>query len=102
MLFMMQQLTNPQLRKLKGRAQLMNPDLKVGKNGVSESFLKMVEQELIRKELIKIKFDELKEQKKELARQIAEKTGARLVMQVGHVVVIYRQNPDPEKQVIQL
>ena len=78
----------------------MNADLKLGKNGLSEPFMKMIDQELNRKELVKIKFDEMKEQKKELAAQIVSQTGARLVMQVGHVVVIYRQNPDIEKQVV--
>jgi RNA-binding protein YhbY len=42
-----------------------------------------------------VKLDEFKEQRHELAPQLAEKSGSRLVTMVGHVVVLYR--PKPEK-----
>ena len=38
-----------------------------------------------------MKFDEFKEQKKELAPLLAEKTSSHLIMQVGNVVVLYRR-----------
>jgi RNA-binding protein len=98
----MNELTNPQLRKLKALAQQLGPDVKVGRNGVSDPFLKNVDDALSRRELIKIKFDEFKDQKKELAPQIAEKTSSRLVMMVGNVFVLYRQQPDPERRVISI
>jgi RNA-binding protein len=41
-----------------------------------------------------VKFDEFKEEKKELAPQLAEKTSSHLIMQVGNVVVLYRKKPD--------
>jgi RNA-binding protein len=44
-------------------------------------------------ELVKVKFDEFKEQKKELAPQLAEKSGSHLVTRVGNVVVLYRPKP---------
>jgi len=40
-----------------------------------------------------VKFDFLKEQKKELAPQLAEKSGSRLVTRVGNVVVLFRPKP---------
>jgi len=48
---------------------------------------------LKRHELVKVKFDNFKEQKKELAPQVAEKTGSHLVTRVGNVVVVFRRKP---------
>jgi RNA-binding protein len=44
-------------------------------------------------ELIKIKLDDFKDQRKTLAPQLAEKTGSHLVTLLGHVVVLYRPRP---------
>jgi RNA-binding protein len=97
----MEELTNPQIRKLKGLAQRMDASLKIGKHGLSEAFLKSVNQELTRHELVKVKFAEFKEQKKDLAPQLAQKTGSHLITLLGNVAVLFRRNPDPEKQRIQ-
>jgi RNA-binding protein YhbY len=40
---------------------------------------------------VKVKFDEFKEQKKELGPKLAEGVRAKVVMQVGHVVVLFRR-----------
>ncbi len=71
---MLEPLTNSQIRKFKAAAQLMEPMLKIGKAGLSEGFIRSVDLALAQHELVKIKFAEFKEQKKELAPQLAEKT----------------------------
>ena len=96
------ELTNRQLRTLKSHAQRLEPMLRVGRNGLSPAFLKSVEEALTHHELVKIKFDELKEQKKELAPQLAIQTSSHMVMRVGNVVVLYRQQPDPGRRVVAL
>lgn len=90
---MLEPLTNSQIRKFKAAAQLMNPQLKIGKAGLSDGFIKEVNIALAQHELVKIKFVEFKEQKKELAPQLAEKTGSHLVMRVGNVMVLHRPKP---------
>ena len=90
---MLEPLGNPQIRKLKAAAQLLEPMLKVGKAGLSEGFIRSVDEALVQHELVKIKFADFKEQKKELAPQLAEKTASHLIMRVGNVVVLYRQRP---------
>src|SRR3954462_12512783 len=87
-------LTNAELRKLKARAQLMEPMLKVGKAGLSEGFIKSVDETLKLHELVKIKFVDFKEEKKTLAPQLAEKTSSELIMRVGNVAVLYRKKPE--------
>jgi len=71
----------------------MEPMLKVGKAGLSDGFVATVSQALDRHELVKIKFAEFKEQKKELAPLLAEKTASHLVMRVGNVMVLHRPKP---------
>jgi RNA-binding protein len=95
-----EELNNAQIRKLKAMAQRMEASVKVGKQGLSEGFIKSLDEELSRHELVKVKFAELKEQKKELAPQLAARTNSRLIMQVGNVVVLFRRNADEAKQKI--
>ena len=74
---MLEPLTNAQIRKFKAAAQLMEPMLKVGKAGLSDGFIRTVSEALDKHELVKIKFAEFKEQKKELAPALAEIDPAR-------------------------
>ena len=91
---MLEKLPNTELRKLKAQAQHLEPIAKVGRAGLSEGFMKQLNENLDQHELIKVKFDEFKEQKKELAPKIAEQTGSHLVHQVGNVIVLYRKKKE--------
>ena len=97
---MLPPLTNPQKRHLKALAQRMDATHKVGKAGLSEAFVKNVDEALELKEIVKVKFMEFKEEKDELAPMLAEKTRSHLVVRVGHVAVLYREQPDPAKRVV--
>jgi RNA-binding protein len=90
-------LTNAQVRDLKAKAQRLKATLKVGKEGLSPQFLAALDGVLQHHELVKVKFDEFKEQKKELAPQLAEKSGSHLVTRVGNVAVLYRPKPAEEQ-----
>lgn len=90
---MAEELSNRELRALKARAQLLKPMLKVGKEGLSPGFLKAVDETLAHHDLVKVKFEEFKEQRKELAPKLAEGVSANLIMAVGHVVVLFRRKP---------
>ena len=84
-------LPNPELRRLRALAQHLPATVKVGKAGLSPQFIQGLDEALRHHELIKVRFDEFKDQKKELACELAERTSSHLVMQVGHVVVLYRK-----------
>ena len=90
-------LTNAQVRDLKAKAQRLKAMLKIGKGGLSPAFLAALDDTLKHHELVKVKFEEFKEQKKELAPQLAEKSRSHLVTRVGNVVVLYRPKLE-EKQ----
>ena len=87
---MLERLSNPEIRRLKAAAQLMEPMLKIGKAGITESLISTVSDALEHHELVKIKFVDFKDQKKELAPMLAEKTRSHLVMRVGNVMVLHR------------
>ena len=67
--------------------------LKIGNDGISPQFLAALDDALKHHELVKVKFDDFKDQKKELAPQLAEKSGSHLVTRVGNVVVLFRPKP---------
>jgi RNA-binding protein len=87
---MLTPLANSEIRRLKAAAQLLDPILKIGKAGLSDGFVQSVNDALSQHKLVKIKFVEFKDQKKDLAPQLAERTASHLVMRVGNVMVLHR------------
>lgn len=83
-------LSNAQIRDLKARAQRMKATIKVGKEGLSDRFITALGVAFQHHELLKVKFDDFKDQKKELAPELAARSGSHLVTRVGNVVVLYR------------
>jgi RNA-binding protein len=68
----------------------------VGKDGLSPQFVAQVVETLKHRELIKVKFEQFKEQKRELAPLLAEQSGSELITRVGNVVVLHRPKPAGE------
>lgn len=87
---MSQALSNSEKRDLKARAQHLEPVVKLGHSGMSEAFLKSMDEALTTHELVKLKFADFKEEKKTLAPEIAERTQSELVTLVGNVAVYFR------------
>lgn len=95
-------LTKTQREYLRKRAHDLNPVVQVGKNGLSDNLFASVEQALDAHELIKIKFQDFKEEKRELAEQIVEATGGSLIAIIGNIAIVYREQRDPELRRIAL
>ena len=91
----------PKRRKLKAQAHHLNPIIQIGKEGVTEAQLETIRRDLDHHELIKIRFNEHKQQRRELSTLIAEKTGSEAIDLIGNTLILYQQNPDPAKQKIQ-
>lgn len=98
----MTELNNKQISQLKGLGQLLEPVVRVGNAGLSDALIASLNKALDDHELVKVKFAALKDQKKLLSPQLAELTQSRLIMRVGNVAVLYRQNADPAKRKIPL
>ena len=90
---MLEPLPNSEVRRLKAAAQRLKASLRLGKAGLTAQFIAAVNLELSRHELIKLKFDDFKEERKALSKRIAEETSSHLIWMVGHVAVFYRKKP---------
>lgn len=91
-------MTGSELRALKAEAQRLKASIKVGRNGLSPEFVRSVDEALRHRELIKVKFEELKDQKKELAAQLAEKTSSQLIWVIGNVAVLFRKKAEEREE----
>ena len=74
----------------------------LGKGGPTEAFVAQLATLLERHELVKVKFVDFKDQKKEISADLAEATSSELVRVIGNTAIFFRQHPDPEKRSIEL
>ena len=89
--------------ELKALSQKIEPALIIGKNGLSDNVIKQIDDLLEKRELVKIKvLNNNFEDKDNMLDEILEKTNSEYVSHLGFKFVIYRQNPDPDKRVIEL
>ena len=98
----MTELTSAQRKQLRKLAHHLDPVVIVGVNGVTESLVNAVDHALQSHELIKVRFNEFKDEKKDLTAQIAEKTKSQIAGILGHVAILYREHEDPEERKIKL
>ncbi|HWQ13249.1 MAG TPA: ribosome assembly RNA-binding protein YhbY [Roseiflexaceae bacterium] len=98
----MQILSSGQRQWLRKQAHHLRPIAQVGKNGLTAPVVAAVDQALAANELIKVKFLEHQEQRRELAGTLAEETGSELVAIIGNIAILYRQQPDPARRTIVL
>ena len=80
----------------------VEPIIRIGKNGLTENILTAINELLDNKELIKIKFIDFKEEKVQVAQEIALKTDSFLVRVIGNIAIFYKMSSDPEKRKIVL
>ncbi len=86
-------LTGKQRSYLKGLANNLNCTIQIGKEKISDAFLKQLDKMLEDNELIKIHV--LKNSMldtKETANDIAKKLNAEYVQAIGNKVILYREN----------
>lgn len=91
-------LTNPQRKFLRGLAHNLPPTMQLGKHGLTPNFFQSFELALTNHELLKLRFANLQDERKELSAQICARTGAIQVSMVGHTAIYYRPSPDDEKR----
>ncbi|HKI99024.1 MAG TPA: ribosome assembly RNA-binding protein YhbY [bacterium] len=94
------ELTGKQKRTLRALGHHLKPVTQVGKQGLVESVVAQVEDNLIAHELIKVKvLKTCPHDPQAVAAQIIEQTGAALAQSVGRTLLLYR--PHPEQPVLQ-
>lgn len=87
-------------KMLKQISHDMNPVVMIGKNGLTESVIKALNTELDNHEVIKVKFQKFKDDRKEIAEELAEISHSTIIKLLGNIVTLYRESSDPEKRVL--
>jgi RNA-binding protein len=95
----MEDLKGFQRSYLSKKAHGLKPVVMIGGNGLTEAVIKAVDTELENHEMIKVKFVDFKEARKELAAELAGKTDAHLVRVIGNIAVLYRYQRDHDKRI---
>lgn len=84
-------LTNAQIRFLRGQAHDLKAMLQVGGKGISEALLAEVDGALEHHELIKVKVAaDDREQRDAMIADLVARTDSALVQRIGHTAVLYR------------
>jgi RNA-binding protein len=95
-------LSSRQRRYLSGLAQSMDCLLTLGRAGATPELAGQLELLLLRHELVKLRFGDFKESRRELAAALAERAGAELVRVVGYVAIFWKANSDPDQRKIDI
>ena len=93
----MNNLSSSQRSYLRSQAHHLEPVVLIGKNGITVGTIEMVDKAFEARELIKIKFREFKDNKQSISDEIAASSNCHVVGMIGHTVILFRQNPIPEK-----
>ena len=98
----MNNLSSSQRSYLRSKAHHLEPVVLIGKYGITDGAIESIDRVLEARELIKIKFCELKDEKLSLSEKIIELTNSQVVGVIGHMVIIFRQNPDSDKRQVHI
>jgi len=95
-------LSGAQRKHLRGLAHTYKPAIHVGKEGLTGSVLDAIETAVRARELVKIKIAADRDERAKLVPVIEERLHLECVGTVGHMAILYRQHPDPERRTIEL
>lgn len=91
-------LNKQQQRILKTRAHDLKPVVIIGNQGLSDAVLLELTQAIAHHELIKVRVNAAdRDEREKFTTTICEQLDAELVQQIGHIVVLYKANPDAPK-----
>jgi len=96
-------LNGAQRKHLRALGQLLDPALKLGKSGVTPTFLSELQLQLRAHELVKVRFLGIERtERTALCEKISDEGHCHFVGSVGHTALYYREHADPEKRAIDL
>ncbi|MBR7064047.1 MAG: YhbY family RNA-binding protein [Treponema sp.] len=86
----MTELNSKQRKFLEKHAQSLQSVVIIGQNGLSSQVQNMIKETLKIHELVKISFNEFKEEKKELSKEIEQSCDATLIRIIGNKAIFYK------------
>ena len=91
-----------QRKKLKSLAHHLKPSVNIGKEGLTEGVVFSISENLEKNELIKIKFSQQKDQKKNISTQITLSINCEKISMIGNVLIIYKKADNPKNRQIKI
>ncbi len=96
------ELNSKQRKILEKAAHDLQPVVIVGGAGMTDGVIQMTDNSLKAHELLKVKFNEYKDEKHELTEELCQKCDATLVRIIGNVAILYRQAEKEEDRQFKL
>lgn len=93
-------LTSKQRAKLSSLANTLKPLVHVGRDGANAGVAEALTRALEDHELVKLRFVDMKDSRRELAEGLAASTGSDLVRVIGHVAIFFKPSSDPAKRTV--
>lgn len=88
-------LTSKQRAYLRKEAHTLEPMVRIGKDGLSDNLVKSLQDAIESRELVKVKILQNSEvEKKEVAYELALKSGCELVAIIGRTLIYFKENTD--------
>ena len=84
--------------KLRSLAHHLKPNIIVGRSGVTKGVVQSISESLEAHELIKVKFNSSRQDKKDFISSAEDVLSADIVGTIGHTIIIYKPNEDREKR----
>ena len=93
-------MTSKERAEFRAQANSLEPLFQIGKGGMSEALVEQTSDALRKRELIKLKvlLESAPESPREFADKLAEATGSEVIQVVGGSIVLYKENPDKDKE----
>jgi len=95
-------LSSKQRARLAGIAQTKDCLVTLGRAGAKPELAERLAVLLAQHELVKLRFGDHLDSRRELAEELAKGTGSELVRMIGNVAVFWKRSPDPEKRKIEI
>ncbi len=91
-------LTNKQKRFLRSEANRLQPLIQIGKNGLTDSVVDLVEEALEAKELIKLSIlQNCAEDKNDIAKKLEKLQDLHIVQIIGSTIIVYRESLEKKR-----
>ena len=89
-------LKTKQKRHLKALSHHIKPKINIGKDGLTDGVILSINEYIEKKELIKIKFSQNKENKRDISALICDKANCEQVSIIGNNLIIYKKSSNPK------
>jgi RNA-binding protein len=83
-------------------AHSYKPLVQIGKEGLGHNVIEAIDKALDAHELVKVKIAAGRDDRQQIASEIEQRNHCECVGMVGHMAILYRAQPDPEKRKIEI